>query len=120
MSPDCPRHGRYYFRAVRTGAALGRVLGPADSMQAVAVISRRLWRDAFEDRTDTLGQTIVLNRAGYTIVGIAQDGFSGTDMEPVDVWLPLEAAMTLSGDAKWLSEQNLSWLQLVGRLASHA
>lgn len=105
-----------YFPVVRTGAAAGRVLGPADARQPVVVIGHRLWKESFGGTPDAINRTMILDRAAYAIVGVAAEGFTGTDTAPVDLWLPLEAAMALAGEPGRLSEENLSWLQLVGRL----
>src|SRR4029450_2627306 len=105
-----------YFQTVRVRAARGRVLTPAESRDAVAVVSFRLWQRVFGGADDVIGQSLVLDRTPYVVIGVAEQGFSGTG-EPVDVWLPLEAATVLRNQAAALTEANFSWLEVIGRLA---
>jgi putative ABC transport system permease protein len=106
-----------YFRVLRVGPARGRVLAPNDARQPVAVISYRFWRETLGGREDVLGRPLVLDRGTYVVVGVTDAAFTGTDVGAIDVWLPLEAASTLRGNAGALSERNFSWLEIVGRLA---
>ncbi len=109
-----------YFRALRVIPRIGRVLSPNDALQPVVVISHRLWVDQFESDAAILNRTMVLDRSNYTIIGVVPEEFTGTQIAPVDLWLPLEAALTLAGNATQLSEANTSWLQAIGRLAPGA
>jgi predicted permease len=106
-----------YFRVMRIAPARGRLLAESDARQPVAVISHRLWMEAFGGEPSVLGRTMSIDRGSYAVVGVAIDGFAGADMTPVDVWLPLEAAIAIRGDVGLLSQENVSWLQVVGRLA---
>jgi predicted permease len=109
-----------YFKALRVIPRIGRVLSPGDALQPVVVISHRLWVSQFERDAAVLNRTMVLDRSNYTVVGVLPEEFTGTQIAPVDVWLPLEAALRLAGDASQLSEANTSWLQVIGRLAPAA
>jgi predicted permease len=109
-----------YFRVMRIAPARGRLLAESDSRQPVAVISHRLWMEAFGGDLSVISRTMSIDRGSYAVVGVAIDGFAGTDMNPVDVWVPLEAAIAIRGDAGLLSQENVSWLQVIGRLASDA
>jgi predicted permease len=106
-----------YFSTLRIAPAIGRVLGPADARQPVVVISHRLWTNTFGGRQDVLGTSMALDRSIYVVIGVAPEAFTGTEVVPVDVWLPLEAATALQGRADLLTETRASWLEAIGRLA---
>ena len=106
-----------YFQTMGVVAEAGRTLAAADPRRPVAVISHRLWMDAFDGKPDTIGRTMSLDRSFYSVVGIAPESFTGTEVRPVDVWLPLEAAATLEGLGDRLRERRVIWLQAIGRLA---
>ncbi len=108
-----------YFQTVRVRAARGRVLTPAESREAVAVVSYRFWQRVLGGTDDVIGRSLVLDRTPYVVIGVAEQGFSGTG-EPVDVWLPLEAAKVFQNKAAALTEVNFSWLEVIGRLAPDA
>jgi predicted permease len=61
-----------------------------------------------------------IDRMDYAVVGVANQSFTGTEVDPVDVWLPLEAAVLARADGDRLHDDGLSWLQVVGRLAPGA
>lgn len=85
-----------YFQVTGTRATLGRVLLAADDRAdapRVAVIAEPLWRDRFGASPDALGDSILLNGAAYSIVGVAQAlGSSSFLGASVDVWVPLAHA----------------------------
>jgi len=55
----------------------------------VAVLNHAYWRRAFGGDPSVLGRTIRIDSTLFTIVGIAQPGFDGLDLDAVDVWAPL-------------------------------
>jgi predicted permease len=109
-----------YFRVLPVTPAVGRLLTPADARQPVMVIGHRLWSDAFDAAPDIAGRTLWLDGSAYTIVGVAPRSFFGTEVDSVSVWLPLEVAQSAAGQEALLSERNMSWLQILGRLAPGA
>lgn len=57
--------------------------------EAVAIISDRLWSQAFDRRADILGSTVAAHPAAIRIIGIAPPRFEGAQRgERTDVWLP--------------------------------
>jgi predicted permease len=109
-----------YFRVLRLVPSHGRFLAPSDAREPVAVISHRLWIASFGGRADAVGRPLALDRAVYMVIGVAPESFTGSEVTPADVWLPLEAAMTRQGNAGQLQQRNLSWLDAIGRLAPGA
>jgi predicted permease len=55
----------------------------------VAVISDRLWREAFDSRLDIINRTIKATPVDITVVGIAPPNFHGARLgERADLWIP--------------------------------
>ena len=69
---------------------------------AVAILSYGLWQRRFGADSGVLGRTLRVGRGTYTIIGVAPEGFRGTDLEPVELWLPSWAALheLYDGDIK--------------------
>jgi predicted permease len=112
-----------YFRALETQAAVGRIFGPEDDSapgaNSVVVISHGFWQRRFASDPNVVGRVINLNNFPFTIVGVMQEGFTGTGInEVIDVWLPLP--MYSQADPvfveKRLEARQISWLNVLGRL----
>src|SRR5262245_48293151 len=79
-----------FFTVLRVPAAHGRVFEEADdSGGAAIVLSDRLWRRRFSGDPRIVGQTIRLNGASRTVVGVMPAGFAFP--ERAEAWVPLEA-----------------------------
>ncbi|MQA89658.1 MAG: FtsX-like permease family protein [Gemmatimonas sp.] len=81
-----------FFEFLGVRPSLGRFFGPEDDQiggSAVAVISDHLWRTWFGGADDVIGQTLDFGDGPYRVVGVAPPGFSGADLAPIDVWVPL-------------------------------
>ena len=114
-----------YFAVLGARTSRGRFLSPDDNVglgaNRVAVISDRLWKGYFASGSNLVGGTIDLNGTAFTVVGIAADGFRGTDSaEVVDIWLPLtmyaQANPLLATSDNRLVARHIVWLQVFGRL----
>ena len=106
-----------YFTALRATPARGRLLTQSDAERPVAVVSHRFWRQSLNSDNEVVGGQLVLDRTAYTVVGVANATFAGTNAVPTDVWLPLEFATRARGESASLAERDFSWLQTVARLA---
>ncbi len=106
-----------YFTALRATPARGRLLTQSDAERPVAVVSHRFWRQSLNSDNEVVGGQLVLDRTAYTVVGVADASFAGTNAVPTDVWLPLEFATRARGESASLAERDFSWLQTVARLA---
>lgn len=82
-----------FFQVVRVGAAIGRVLTPADDEpgagQLVMVLSHRGWDRLFARDPAILGRHLLMNGLRFEIVGVMPDGFRGLAVSPDDYWAPL-------------------------------
>jgi len=82
-----------FFSALRVSPAVGRVFASADDTvlggNRVAVLSHAFWTRRFQGNPDTVGRTIRYEETPYTVVGVAQSGFTGVDGQtPIDIRLP--------------------------------
>jgi macrolide transport system ATP-binding/permease protein len=82
---------------------------------AVVVVSDDLWRGRFAADLSLVGKKIVLNQTAYTVIGIARPGFTGTEPIPTAFWVPITMQPALEPGRDRLSNDNMSWLALLGR-----
>ena len=112
-----------YFQVMGVRARLGRAITEEDDCLGAtpaAVISDAFWRREFAARANALGQTLNINRATVTIVGVAPKGFYGDTLGvSPDVWLPL-GNQPLVAKANLLNEPNSAWISVMARLAKGA
>jgi putative ABC transport system permease protein len=83
-----------YFEVLGTHPALGRLLGPAErdrDGEPRVVLSHSFWMRRYGGDPSILGTTVRIGQAVFAIIGVAEPGFIGPDLEAVDVWLPLGA-----------------------------
>jgi predicted permease len=126
-----------FFTVLGVRPALGRLLTPDDNrflgQHPVLVISYSYWQRRFSGNPSVLGSTFPLNGAHFSIVGVAEPGFSGVSVgESPDVWLPLlmqsevryaQNAWSSNADTRkpWPPQEGIRWLDAVVRVPdSHA
>ncbi len=84
-----------YFSVLGVRPFLGRFFDPSETRLGrsadalVAVLSYGYWQRRFGDDRTVLGRVVTLADRAYTVIGVAQRGFSGTDLDATDVWVPL-------------------------------
>jgi predicted permease len=112
-----------FFHAMGVKAALGRTFEPGDdspSAAPVAVLNYGYWRSAFGGARDVIGRTIELNNVPFTIIGVAEQRFTGiTPGSDYDVWLPLSNGQRITDPMRWRNRQSdvsFWWLTIIGRL----
>ncbi len=120
-----------YFELLRSRAALGRLLTPADDRldapTRVAVLSHRAWLRRFGGDPAIVDQQIRLNNQLFTVVGVAPRGFDGTELGDVaEVFVPMALQEEIRppsaglrrqlGTGRMLGARQVRWLSLVGRL----
>src|SRR4029079_10211941 len=66
------------------------------------------WQRRFGGRPGALGQSVVLNGASRTIVGIMPKGFAFPEGR-TELWVPIPAP-------QYRSQRSAMWLQMIGRL----
>jgi predicted permease len=110
-----------YFEVVGVRFALGRGFRPEEDRVGgrndVVVIGHRLWRTRFQASADVLGRTVGLNGRQFTVVGVAAEGFTGTNMLAADLWVPITAFPSVAGrNPDLLTSRAAVWMQGVARL----
>ena len=90
------------FTYMGVPAAVGRGFTPSDaaggSVSPVAVLSYRFWQKQFDGNRNVVGQTIELDHALYSVIGVAAPRFTWGDS---DVYVP--ATTTADPHDYWLS-----------------
>ena len=109
-----------YFDVLDVRPALGRGFLPEEGKvpgeAAVAVISYSYWQRRFGGDESALGKAVELNKAPFTIVGIAPEGFQGTQTAvDVSVWVPVMMQPQLSGGSR-LDRRGNHWINSLARL----
>jgi len=114
-----------YYDTLEVHPQAGRAIQPSDDAVSglgdVAVISDSLWSREFGRSPDALGQTITLNQAKLTIIGVNPPGFTGAKNVLVspDLFVPISLEPLLSVQrAKKLDLANPDfwWINIVGRV----
>src|SRR5438105_3551338 len=112
-----------FFRTMGLEAAAGRLFEAADDKQSaapVAVLNYGYWQSAFGGSRDVIGHTIELNNVPFTIIGVAEQRFTGvTPGSDYDVWLPLSDAQSITDPMRWENRQSdvsYWWLTILARL----
>ena len=95
-----------FFAVVGSRPILGRALRPEDDVAGAApvlVLSHRAWRGRFNGDAAIIGRriTMVENGRTYTIVGVMPQGLDYP--RGVDLWAPLIASSTGTGDSLHLA-----------------
>jgi predicted permease len=113
-----------YYSVLQVRPVLGRGISASDDavsgQGAVAVISYGLWEREFGRSPSALGQTIKLNEAPLTIVGVNPKGFTGaknTQQSP-DLFVPISMQPLVSphGDTgSLLTDTKEWWVNVMGR-----
>lgn len=111
-----------YFETLRTHAAAGRLLDPGDDLEeaprSVVVLSASLARDTFGSVATAVGRRVSLNGVSMQVVGVAEEGFRGTDtLNRVQAWAPISMQPQLwDRGIDLVGGRPYVWLSLFGRL----
>jgi predicted permease len=103
------------FAALRVNAAIGRVLTNEDDRPGAApvvVLGHDLWRRVFGGNPQVVGQRILLDGYGYTVIGVAPRGFS----VPGDAAIWVSAGLMASIRPDWRQRGNHPQLYGIARL----
>ncbi len=110
-----------YFSVLGVRATAGRFYSPEeDGLGAgapVAVISDAFRRRQLADGSNPVGTSIELAGRQYTVIGVLEPAFSGLDLQPADVWIPLGSR---PGPANWWDNPYSGNLQVIERVSGHA
>lgn len=104
----------HFFHVLGIDPSFGRFIRPADDRpeaSRVVVLGEAFWRREFGADSGLIGQTVIMNRLPYTVVGVAPVGFRIPNEE--QVWVPLHSHPF--GDDR-LRGRSARILEVVGRL----
>jgi predicted permease len=113
-----------YYSALGVNTVLGRAIQNSDDSAtgsaAVAVISDGFWSRHFGRSQDAIGQTIRVNLAPVTIIGVNPRGFTGASSieRSPDIFLPfsMEPVAAPNGAESLLTNPNQWWVIVMGRI----
>ena len=103
-----------YFNLLGVHPAIGRFFTVEEArpgtVQKLLVLSHAYWRAQFAGDSNAVGRTIKLDTSEWQVIGVAPEGFSGTELEPADVWAPVSTypgAENVAGTTIWESPRML-------------
>jgi predicted permease len=98
----------------------GRFYGADEDKAGVpltAVLSEEFWTRELGRDPHAIGRVIQLNRGRYEVIGITPAGFTGAELDPIDMWLPLHAsAYAESGADAGFDDRGMGWIRGVARV----
>ena len=110
-----------YFDLLGVTPAAGRLLQPADDAapgaSPYAVLSYDYWQSRFAGNPSVVGSVIRINRLAYTVLGVAPQGFHGTEVfyRPA-IWVPMAMQAQIEIGNPWLESWTTANTWVVGRL----
>jgi predicted permease len=83
-----------FFDVLGVHAAMGRTFRAEEDAEAgagpVLVLNHGFWARRFASNPGVIGQNVLVNGQGFTIIGIAPKGFQGTSVIGApDMWIPM-------------------------------
>ena len=82
----------------------------------VAVLSHEYWDRRYGRDPEVIGRTLEVGSRSLTVIGIAPAGFTGAQLAPVDIWMPV----TQSTGERNLTLRGTTGILVVARLAPGA
>jgi len=111
------------FTLLGARAAEGRFYGSeedASGAEPTVVLAYEYWERVYGADPAVLGRSLDIAQGTYTIVGVAPAGFTGAELAPVDLWLPIRVSQEIQGHTGFADDRGSYWLRAVARLADGA
>ena len=116
-----------FFDVLGVRAQLGRTFRPEEDRTTgagpVVVLNHGFWERAFAANPNVIGQSVLLNGQGFTIIGVAPKGFQGTAViGGPDMWIPMSMHdQILSGlNKSFFNERRFLGFSSIARLKAGA
>ena len=106
------------FTLLGVRPAMGRFFTAAeesDVNEHVAVLGYDEWQGKFGGDFAALGKSIDVAGVPHVIIGVAPDGFTGIDLDRVDLWLPIGVGSRLVGPNAASPNGGGYWLQILAK-----
>lgn len=109
-----------YFDVLGVKPVLGRVFHADDERglgsAPYVVLSYDFWHRQFGANRNVLGRTVKLNQHPFTVIGVAPEGFRGTDVFYwPDYWMPVVNAQQVTGWDDFCCRDHIAF-SVMGRL----
>lgn len=109
-----------FFRLLNGRVVLGRPIGPEDDTvpgrDAVLVAAHHAWVRFFGADPAIIGRKVRIEQATFTIVGVSEPGFAGTELIAPDFWAPTMMAGQIGPEQISLTGREQEWLSVAGLL----
>src|SRR5216117_3328096 len=110
-----------FFDALGVHAHIGRLLTELDDQKGCGspgvVLSHGFWQARLGGHPGVIGETIMLDRRPFQVIGVTPPGFFGVEVgRTFDVALPLCAEALLRGEQAGTGRRAVWWLDIMGRL----
>ncbi|HET6853738.1 MAG TPA: ABC transporter permease [Pyrinomonadaceae bacterium] len=110
-----------YFDVLNVKAIQGRTFLPEEDKtklsHPVVVLSYDAWQRRFGGDSGLVGKDILINNHQFRVIGIAPEGFKGTEfVYSPEIWLPASMMEWAEPGATWLDDRNSKNFFGVGRL----
>ncbi len=98
-----PRSPLVFFEILGAELFRGRTFNVQEGLEGAArvvILNHRFWQDRYEAGSDPTGESLILNRVPYTVIGILPRDFEFFNPQ-VELWVPLSLdPRTLSRDRR--------------------
>src|SRR5438094_2005996 len=110
-----------FFDALGVHARIGRLFTELDDQKGCGspgvVVSHGFWQARLGGHPGVIGQTIMLGRRPFQVLGVTPPGFFGVEVgRTFDAALPLCAEALLRGQPAGAGQRTVWWLDIMGRL----
>ena len=110
-----------YFDVLGVKPLLGRTITLDDDRNRgahpVVVLSHQCWQQRFGGNPSVIGKNIIVNGGSYTVIGVAPQGFYGTEVVAApELWFPIMMQAQLEAGDDGLDKRGVENIFLQGRL----
>jgi len=112
-----------YLSLLGVQPSRGRLFGPDEDRpggERVVVLASTYAERLFGADSRAVGRFVTVGGAPYAVVGVLPADFTGVDLSPVDLWLPLSVASPTLFARDALTNRHDYWLETIGRLKQGA
>jgi predicted permease len=110
-----------YFDTLGVQPFLGRYFLPEEDRtpgsHPVAVITYACWQKRFASSSQVVGQPLRINGKVFTVIGVAPEGFRGTEVAYVpELFVPMMMVHEIEPGSTWLDSRDSDNIFVLGRL----